>query len=76
MRENWSKKYENSIAANFSDRYEYEYDASGNIFAMKYYENEIYKTEFQYVYDSESPLLTAIIMRDVGDEVMTFYNKV
>jgi hypothetical protein len=24
---------------------------------MKYYENEIYKTEFQYVYDSESPLL-------------------
>ncbi|MBK6951568.1 MAG: hypothetical protein IPH24_05845 [Crocinitomicaceae bacterium] len=65
------KKYENSIAANFSDRYEYEYDASGNIFAMKYYENEIYKTEFQYVYDSESPLLTAIIMRDVASQVMT-----
>ena len=56
---------------NYSDRYEYEYDESGNIFAMKYYENEIYKTEFQYVYDSESPLLTAIIMRDVASQVMT-----
>lgn len=65
------KKYENSITSSFSDRYEYEYDGAGNILAMNYYENEIYKTEFQYVYDSESPLLTAIIMRDVATQVMT-----
>lgn len=65
------KKYENSVTSTFSDRYEYEYDATGNIFAMKYFENEIYKTEFQYVYDSDSPLLKAIIMRDVATQVMT-----
>lgn len=65
------KKYENSVAGIYSDRYEYEYDEAGNIFAMKYYENEIYKTEFQYVYDSDSPILKAIIMRDVATQLMT-----
>lgn len=65
------KKFESAVTEYYSDKYEYEYDESGNIFSMKYYVNEIYKTEFQYVYDSENIFLKAIIMRDVETQVMT-----
>lgn len=63
--------YESSVAGNHKKKCEYEYDEAGNVFAMKYYENEIYLTEYQYVYDSSNHLLKAIIARDIATEVMT-----
>lgn len=65
------KKSENTVMGFYADRYEYEYDSSANIFAMKYYENGVYKTEFQFVYDSDNIMLKALIMRDITTEVMT-----
>lgn len=60
-----------SVMGNYGTRYTYEYDAYGNILSMKYYENEVYKTEFQYVYDSDNKLLKAVIMRDAQTNLMT-----
>ncbi|MBI3136196.1 MAG: hypothetical protein HYZ14_16090 [Bacteroidetes bacterium] len=60
-----------SVMGNYTTRYVYEYDSYGNILAMKFYENDIYKTEFQYVYDGENKFLKAIIMRDASTNLMT-----
>jgi len=65
------KKAESSVMGNYATRYTYEYDAWGNIFSMKFYERDSYKTEFQYVYDSENKFLKAIIMRDAATNLMT-----
>ncbi|MBK9190357.1 MAG: hypothetical protein IPM77_02050 [Crocinitomicaceae bacterium] len=65
------KKATSSVMENYSTSYQYEYDESGNIYAMKFYENDVYKTEFQFVYDSESGYLKAIISRDVETQRMT-----
>ena len=37
---------------------------------MNYYEGDVFKTEFQFVYDSETNLLTGIISRDKGSNNM------
>lgn len=65
------KKASSSVMENYATSYQYEYDENGNIYAMKFYENDKYKTEFQFVYDSESGYLKAIISRDVETQLMT-----
>lgn len=65
------KKSESSIMGNYVSSFEYEYDETGNIYSMKYYEQDVYTTEYQYVYDSDSGLLKAFIARDVKSNLMT-----
>jgi hypothetical protein len=65
------KKAESTVMGHYATKYTYEYDAWGNILSMKFYENETYKTEFQYVYDSDNKFLKAIIMRDAVSHLMT-----
>lgn len=72
------KKHLESISYAIGEKeYIYEYDSSGNIYAIKYYENEEFKTDFQYVYDEKNKFLKALIMQDVSSHVMTIikYNE-
>ena len=65
------KRAESTVMGYYASHYTYTYDSWGNILSMKYYENDVYKTEFEYVYDAENKFLKAVILRDVPTQLMT-----
>lgn len=65
------KKATTTIVSSYATRYSYHYDAAGNIESMRFYENEVYKTEYQYIYDGQTALFKALIQRDVSSNLMT-----
>ncbi|MBK8927212.1 MAG: hypothetical protein IPM74_15170 [Crocinitomicaceae bacterium] len=65
-----SRASQSSYMGNYASKYTYAYDENKNIYSMNYYEGDVFKTEFQFVYDSETNLLTGIISRDKGSNSM------
>jgi len=65
------KKTENYVMGTTTSKYAYEYDALGNIMALKYYRNGEYITEHQLMYFPDTYLLQGIISRDHATNIMT-----
>ena len=54
-----------------TSRLSIEYDNFDNIMAQHYYRNGAYKTEHQFVYNSSTLLLSALLSRDIETNVIT-----
>ena len=65
------KKTTSFLTNNNTTRIQFEYDAHENVMAQHFYRNEVYKTEYQIVYDSRTLLLSALLSRDVESNIIT-----
>lgn len=60
-----------SLMGNFTTKNAFDYDEKGNTLAQRFYRDEVYMTEYQYLYLPENGLLSAIISRENATNFMT-----
>lgn len=66
-----SKETNVSMMGNFTTKNIFEYDEKGNTQAQRFYRDDVYMTEYQYLYVPENGLLSAIISREHATNFMT-----
>lgn len=60
-----------SMMGNFTTKNAFDYDENGNTLAQRFYRDDTYMMEYQYLYLPENGLLSAIISREHANNFMT-----